>query len=172
MIGVIIWVDTRLRQAMIWCEDQGDLAYFRWSDADDYTHLRKGDAVSFSIAVQGSLRLAEDLSLIEEAQSPTLSARLSPGQFVAGATMGPTAPTWPSDMNKRNRGTVMTWAEAQVDPLFIDMTVLGWTAVTLTENGGVQMPDCGPEPGITSNIIRFPDLAERKARAAAKRCSG
>ncbi len=50
--GVILWSDPAIRQAVIWCEDSGDLAYYE--APDDPVHLAQeffdaGDYVEFDM---------------------------------------------------------------------------------------------------------------------------
>ncbi len=89
MIGVVVWTDQKLGKAVIWCEDQNDLAYYVRSKltqnaditdvsgqvsplvdphlgADDYIIFREGDLVTFDSYYEGRCRMARGLSLLEE----------------------------------------------------------------------------------------------------------
>ena len=61
MIGVILWRDATNGKSVVWCEDQGDLAFFDEPDHLEHT-LDVGDVVSFDIKVEDSLRLAMNVS--------------------------------------------------------------------------------------------------------------
>lgn len=60
MIGVILWRDVVETKAVIWCEDQGDLAYFSGTEstAGDLESLKVGDVVQFDVAITGQTRRA------------------------------------------------------------------------------------------------------------------
>ncbi len=75
MIGIILWSDAADRKAVIWCEDQGDLAYF--SDPDltysDDTFLDVGDVVEFEVKTQRNMRLAANPRWIKQNAGSTLA---------------------------------------------------------------------------------------------------
>lgn len=62
MIGVILWSDHNDRKAVIWCEDQGDLAFVSQGepqpDGEDFFEV--GDVVRFEVSLQRNLRLAHN----------------------------------------------------------------------------------------------------------------
>ena len=68
MLGVVLWSDEAKGKAVIWCEDQGKLAYLTGEQAELCTdmELSAGDLVSFSLRMSSKLRFAENLSLVEE----------------------------------------------------------------------------------------------------------
>lgn len=160
MIGVILGADRNLRQAMIWCEDHGDLAYYRWTADEAPLALTKGDCVSFSITIEGSLRIASNLERLGTEQSNDLSAQLAWGRRLDASHPAQEADfrvPGPIDLTSANSGTVMTWAEAREDPLFIDMPSFGDPdAPAVALDGAEEM----------GNVISFPDQAERAARQA------
>ena len=64
MFGVVLWYDRRIGGAVIWCEDQGDLAYFR-ADAQERAvaaevDMSVGDLIRFDVVEQGRRRLVRD----------------------------------------------------------------------------------------------------------------
>ncbi|KIC29841.1 hypothetical protein RA24_04770 [Leisingera sp. ANG-M6] len=77
MIGVILWSDAPLTKAVIWCGDQGDLAFFTNKADAGFPELNPGDWVEFDIILSGNIRIAEDLSVVVEQGSPDLADRLS-----------------------------------------------------------------------------------------------
>jgi hypothetical protein len=68
MMGVVLWSDVSDRKAVIWCEDQGDLAFLNSSDdvlqAGEF--FDAGDLVQFDMEVQSSIRLAHNPRLVVE----------------------------------------------------------------------------------------------------------
>ncbi|MDW3184018.1 MAG: hypothetical protein R8F89_18755 [Roseobacter sp.] len=68
MIGVVLWSDASDRKAVIWCEDQGDLAFL--NSADDVfqsdAFFDAGDVVQFDMEVQASMRRAHNPRLVLE----------------------------------------------------------------------------------------------------------
>ena len=50
MIGVILWSDVQVRKAVVWCEDQGDLAFL--CEDTPFEHLKglsAGDSIEFDV---------------------------------------------------------------------------------------------------------------------------
>ena len=68
MLGVVLWSDASDGKAVIWCEDQGDLAYVNSKDSvlksDDF--FDAGDLVQFDMEVHKSVRLANNPRLVIE----------------------------------------------------------------------------------------------------------
>lgn len=52
MIGIVLWSDPVVAKAVFWCEDQGDLAYFRSKDPQNSpaSALTAGDMVCFDVS--------------------------------------------------------------------------------------------------------------------------
>lgn len=70
MFGVILWSNAADRKAVIWCEDQGDLAYYDDSKgglAQSNDFLTAGDYVEFDVSAENSMRLARRVVQIEAA---------------------------------------------------------------------------------------------------------
>ncbi|MEB8386173.1 hypothetical protein OO012_02935 [Rhodobacteraceae bacterium KMM 6894] len=83
MYGVVLWSDCVENRAVIWCEDHGDLAFFR-GEADGIMALTAGDLVEFDVCDGGEMRLAGAPRLISRKSFPTLGQELKK----AGARMG------------------------------------------------------------------------------------
>lgn len=83
MYGVVLWADQRQNRAVIWCEDHGDLAYYRGAVGGDAA-LAPGDLVEFNLRNVGHMRLADEPRLITRRSHPTLSSDLRQ----AGARLG------------------------------------------------------------------------------------
>ena len=90
MIGVVVWTDQTFEKAVIWCEDQSDLAYFVRPDqafseyrnnpvgeiATPLDAIRKGDMVVFEAYYEGDCRMAKNLRLLAENTHPLLAEYL------------------------------------------------------------------------------------------------
>ncbi|KIC09983.1 hypothetical protein RA19_12495 [Leisingera sp. ANG-M1] len=76
MIGVVLWSDESLNKAVIWCDDQGDLAFYTNKAGDGFQELNPGDWVEFDLTLSGNFRIAENLSVLLEQGSPDLADRL------------------------------------------------------------------------------------------------
>ncbi|WP_299962190.1 hypothetical protein [uncultured Roseobacter sp.] len=67
-MGVVLWSDPSDRKAVIWCEDQGDLAFL--NAGDDAWHsgsfFDAGDMVQFEMEVHASMRRARNPRLVLE----------------------------------------------------------------------------------------------------------
>ncbi len=78
MLGVVLWSDVSDRKAVIWCEDQGDLAFLNASDdilkADDF--FDAGDLVQFDMEINASMRRARNPKLVVEKVGAGLPAAL------------------------------------------------------------------------------------------------
>lgn len=92
MIGVIVWTDETCEKAVIWCEDQSDLAYYVCkADAVTGPHevlISKGDLVTFQSYYDGDCRMAQNLQLVEEDTHPLLAEYLTPDQGHVRAAKG------------------------------------------------------------------------------------
>lgn len=79
MIGVILWQDTAVGKAVVWCEDQGDLAFFNARETtramDDL--LEVGDVVRFESRIEDNLRIATNVTKLLENWGSLLQDSLS-----------------------------------------------------------------------------------------------
>ncbi|MEO0379398.1 MAG: hypothetical protein AAF252_03960 [Pseudomonadota bacterium] len=75
MIGIILWSDAAEGKAVIWCEDQGDLAYYSESSPtamyDSFFDV--GDVVEFDFTTQRNTRLASNPRWVKQNASTTLN---------------------------------------------------------------------------------------------------
>ncbi|WP_420663473.1 hypothetical protein [Cribrihabitans neustonicus] len=85
MIGVVLWSDATLNKAVIWCEDQGDLAFFRRAPDLCQSQLSAGDWVEFDLVLQGNIRLAENPVVLAEPASPEIAEQLTAAATMADA---------------------------------------------------------------------------------------
>lgn len=66
MLGVVLWSDLSDRKAVIWCEDQGDLAYLNGPDAalTNGEFFDAGDLVQFDVETSQTTRIANNPRLV------------------------------------------------------------------------------------------------------------
>ena len=74
MIGVVIWSSECSQKAVIWCEDQGPLAYLRGGDclAGDAEWPVPGDLLRLECETVGNLRHARSVSVIASNVCPNI----------------------------------------------------------------------------------------------------
>lgn len=77
MYGVVLWSDEQEQKAVIWCEDHGDLAFYRNTDGTNACDLDAGDWVCFDMTMESSQRFAHNPRLIHEGVYPELADALS-----------------------------------------------------------------------------------------------
>lgn len=83
MYGVVLWTDQSQNRAVIWCEDHGDLAFYKGAVGGDAA-MAAGDLIEFDLRDAGDMRLADTPRLVSQRTHPTLSAELKK----AGARLG------------------------------------------------------------------------------------
>ena len=66
MNGVVLWSDVGQHKAVIWCEDQGDLAFYSQKHPRSSVDLHEGDLVCFDLTLQHKTRLVENPQILEE----------------------------------------------------------------------------------------------------------
>lgn len=77
MYGVILWSDPDVGQAVIWCEEQGDLVYYEAPEhpgAVRQTFFDTGDYVEFEVTEENSQRRARNAQTVMSAQDPVTTA--------------------------------------------------------------------------------------------------
>ncbi|MDO5621818.1 MAG: hypothetical protein Q4G24_10140 [Paracoccus sp. (in: a-proteobacteria)] len=74
MIGVVVWSCDRRHKAVIWCEDQGALAYLRGQDGllDHACWPQPGDMLELDTHFQDGLRIAHQVRMYRESSCPDL----------------------------------------------------------------------------------------------------
>ena len=79
MYGVVIWSNADQRKAIIWCEDQGDLAYYTQDCASalDGAALDPGDLIQFDLRLEKSLRMVDNPQHVECGTHAGLASSLS-----------------------------------------------------------------------------------------------
>ncbi|MFD1795311.1 hypothetical protein FQV27_08780 [Paracoccus aurantiacus] len=78
MIGVVIWSSEATSKAVIWCEDQGPLAYLRGREGlmEEIDWPVPGDLLRLECETIGNLRHARSVSIIAPKVCPQLPAAL------------------------------------------------------------------------------------------------
>lgn len=81
MLGVVLWSDAADRKAVIWCEDQGDLAYVNEGNTvlQSGDFFDAGDLVQFDMETRKSMRLANNPRLVIQKAGPDLPEVLRNG---------------------------------------------------------------------------------------------
>lgn len=112
MIGVVLWNDQTLNKAVIWCDDQGDLAFYSDKTGNGMQELNPGDWVEFDLTLGGNFRIADNLCVLMEQGSPELAERLSEA---TGTEQGPARAkgTRPA---KQDQGTIVPFPLSAPEP--------------------------------------------------------
>lgn len=78
MFGVVLWSDRQKNRAVIWCEDHGDLAFFKGDCGEtlDSVDMEPGDLVQFSVRSERNMRFASHPRLVASDEYPTLAKDL------------------------------------------------------------------------------------------------
>lgn len=78
MFGVVLWSDAAAQKAVIWCEDQGELAFYTPADVsvDDAPSLDAGDLIRFDVILQENVRKARNPEVLMPSHSPELPQKL------------------------------------------------------------------------------------------------
>ncbi|WP_292063172.1 hypothetical protein [Marivita sp. XM-24bin2] len=81
MFGVVLWSDAAAQKAVIWCEDQGELAFYTPADGsvDDTPSLGAGDLIRFDVILQENVRKAHNPEVLMPSHSPELPQKLRSG---------------------------------------------------------------------------------------------
>lgn len=79
MFGVVLWSNDTSRKAVIWCEDQGDLAYMDLADAmsDAKKAIGPGDLLRIELHNDPEVRRVRHARLIETDHAPDLARKLN-----------------------------------------------------------------------------------------------
>jgi hypothetical protein len=78
MYGVVLWTDARDSKAVIWCEDQGNLAFYSEPGPEMAAGvtLDAGDLIQFDLREEAACRRAHNLQRVEPGHAPGLPASL------------------------------------------------------------------------------------------------
>ncbi|MFI0394780.1 hypothetical protein [Paracoccus jiaweipingae] len=74
MIGVVVWSSEPRQKAVIWCEDQGALAYLQGTDVlqGQMCWPQPGDMLELETETRGALRCATTVRMYREQSCPEL----------------------------------------------------------------------------------------------------
>lgn len=91
MFGVVLWSDAAARKAVIWCEDQGELAFFTPEEGSvhDAPVLDAGDLIQFDVIVQQNVRTARNPQVLMPSHSPDLPKKLRAGTLQSANSSAP-----------------------------------------------------------------------------------
>ncbi|WP_146343979.1 hypothetical protein [Falsiphaeobacter marinintestinus] len=76
MFGVVLWSDPQEQKAVIWCEDHGDLAFYRQPDDGEQVTLDAGDWVQFEMTMDRQMRHVHNPRLVAEGLFPEIANAL------------------------------------------------------------------------------------------------
>lgn len=81
MCGVVLWASEDEGRAVIWCEDHGNLAFYKASECDLHggPNLDPGDLIDFDLEDQAEHRLAYNPRLLVQDHSPAIASGLRQG---------------------------------------------------------------------------------------------
>ena len=91
MFGVVLWSDAAAQKAVIWCEDQGELAFYTPENGSIHgaPALDAGDLIQFDVSVQQNMRKASNPQVLMQSHSPDLPEKLRAGQPKVSADPAP-----------------------------------------------------------------------------------
>lgn len=113
MIGVVLWSDRSRLKAVIWCEDNGALAYLR--DSIDFREAKwpeTGDIVAFRPEAEGELRLAREVQQM-------------PGHCDLHTRLAPRAPGRPVRLTAVTGGMAARMRDRSAEPALSDCATAG-----------------------------------------------
>jgi hypothetical protein len=77
MYGVVLWSNPDEGKAVIWCEDQGDLAYMKPGGlGPDPVLIEAGDLVELELSGTSDVRCVSSARLVERQAYPSLADKL------------------------------------------------------------------------------------------------
>lgn len=78
MCGVVLWSNPDDRKAVIWCEDQGNLAYYvdPKGDGFDGVLLDAGDLIEFELKEERQVRHVTNPTLLVQDHAPEIARHL------------------------------------------------------------------------------------------------
>lgn len=98
MYGVVLWSDQAAQKAVIWCEDQGDLAFYTPAEtsAHDGPSLDAGDLIQFDMRMEENTRRVHNPQLLAQSHAPGLAEGLKgSGQQARAASRAEPRPAPP-----------------------------------------------------------------------------
>jgi hypothetical protein len=80
MNGVVLWSDVDQHKAVIWCEDQGELAFYAQKTPMDVVDLYEGDLICFDLTLRQNKRMVENPQILGESVCIGLAQSLAAAQ--------------------------------------------------------------------------------------------
>ena len=77
MFGVVLWSDRESGKAVIWCEDHGDLAFYKETEPGTEILLGAGDLVEFDVTLDRQFRFANNPRVVSDSYSSGLADALA-----------------------------------------------------------------------------------------------
>ena len=77
MFGVVLWSDSASGKAVIWCEDHGDLAFYKETEPGTEVLLGAGDLVEFDIMLDRQFRFVNNPKVVSDSYSSGLADALA-----------------------------------------------------------------------------------------------
>lgn len=98
MYGVVLWSASNDDKAVIWCEDHGELAYYRQTPQGEKVALDAGDWVQFDVTMERHMRYAHNPRLVAEGVFEDLVQSLAGRAPALGTEQGRLSPAPASDV--------------------------------------------------------------------------
>jgi len=111
MFGVVLWSDEQEQKAVIWCEDHGDLAFYRNTEGSAGFGFEVGDWVQFNMTMERRKRFAHNARLVCEGVSQGLADALRSPQMPDSGAMSNI-----SAQPDRNSAKIIPFAYRQTGP--------------------------------------------------------
>jgi hypothetical protein len=112
MFGVVLWSDEQEKKAVIWCEDHGDLAFYRNTDGTTQPELDAGDWVQFDMTMECRQRFAHNPRLVHEGVYPDLADALCAAPLPEQKSEP--APAKPALPSQRASAEIIPFARQQI----------------------------------------------------------
>jgi len=90
MSGVVLWSNENQQKAVIWCEDQGDLAFYLQEQCQALVDLHEGDVICFDLTLPQNRRMVVNPMVLEEEKCTGLVESLFAAQTKVAASLRPT----------------------------------------------------------------------------------
>lgn len=109
MCGVVLWANTDDRKAVVWCEDQGDLAFYTASAEAEPSEvaLDAGDLIEFELREEPQFRRVAKPTLLVQRHAPELAAQLGSCTDLPGAALPGAAPALAAAAPERHAANVV-----------------------------------------------------------------
>lgn len=93
MLGVVVWSNEPRSKAVIWCEDQGALAYLEGTAnlAEAAAWPNAGDLVELDCTLEGGLRMARNVRLLSQGAGAALPRALRARADISPTEAAPAA---------------------------------------------------------------------------------